>query len=44
MSNVKLNTDLFLGKQELRRFERFLKNDGYIRYADMSLVRFGIFK
>lgn len=44
MSNLKINTDLFLEKQELNRFKRFLVDDGMKQQFILNSTKFGIVK
>jgi len=42
MSKLNLNPDLFLGSQELNRFQKFLTDDGYVKALLQNSVSFGI--
>lgn len=44
MSSVKINNDLFLGKEELNRFRRFLDESGYRRFIGLMTKSFGVVK
>lgn len=44
MSNVKFSSDLFVGSQELNRFQRFLSNDGFKRNLLQQTLSFGLVK
>ncbi len=44
MSNLKINNDLFLGKEELNRFRKFLDESGYRRFIGLMTKSFGIVK
>lgn len=44
MSNLKINNDLFLGKEELNRFQKFLDESGYRRFIGLMTKSFGIVK
>lgn len=44
MSNLKINNDLFLGKEELNRFRKFLDEAGYRRFIGLMTKSFGIVK
>lgn len=42
MSFVKISSDLFLESQELKRFQKFLSEDGYRKHIAQNTLRFGI--
>lgn len=42
MSYLKFSPDLFLGSQELNRFQRFLREDGYVKFLLENALSFGI--
>jgi len=44
MSSVKINNDLFLGKEELNRFRQFLDESGYRRFIGLMTKSFGVVK
>lgn len=44
MSSLKINNDLFLGKEELNRFRKFLDESGYRRFIGLMTKSFGIVK
>lgn len=44
MSRLNIQNDLFLGLQELKRMQRFHKDDGYIRLFKSLINNFGVVK
>ncbi|MDA7514178.1 hypothetical protein N8508_00155 [bacterium] len=42
MSNIKINEELFLGKQELNRLMKFLVDDGYKLWFSNNVEQYGI--
>ena len=44
MSNLKINNDLFLGKEELNRFRKFLDDSGYRKFIGLMTKSFGVVK
>lgn len=42
MSNIKFSPDLFIGSQELNRFQRFLTDEGFTRNLLQNTVSFGL--
>ena len=44
MSRVKFSTGLFLEKAELERFNKFIQDDGFIKYFLSNSTQFGLIK
>jgi len=44
MSKFKFSTNLFLEKQELDRFQRFLRDDGFVQHLLQNTFSFGLIK
>src|SRR5690606_19854732 len=44
MSNIKISSNLFLGVPELKRFQKFLSDDGYKKSLLNNSVTFGLVK
>ncbi|HNQ20234.1 MAG TPA: hypothetical protein PKI46_04130, partial [Bacteroidales bacterium] len=44
MSNIKFSEDLFLEKEELNRFKRFMSTDGFKQNLLLNTVSFGLLK
>jgi hypothetical protein len=44
MSNIKFNTNLFLGRQELSRFQQFLAEDGYKKLFQNVTAEYGFLR